>query len=224
MTHVFVFAAYIVTALLLAVPAVLYQQAYIGGKQPKETFQHAAEGLREKPLMTAVFAGSYVLLAVLGLACKPALSHLERIGFLLLWYGVFCIAVVDFRVKKIPNLLLLILFAVRVCWITILFLTVPDAFRSELIPSLLGLAVGGGILLICRLLSRGGLGAGDIKIYAVLGFFLKIPDIMHVMIVSIILSAVTGLLLLLFRKATMRSSMPMAPFILAGLTVYYIFI
>ena len=79
-------------------------------------------------------------------------------------------------------------------------------------------------MLICRLISKGGMGAGDIKLFAVLGFFLKIPDVMHVMILSIMLSAVTGLFMLIFRKAKMRSTIPMAPFILAGLTVYFIFI
>lgn len=224
MIQVLEYLLYILAALLLASAAVLYQQAYIEDKKPREVLRQPAAGLKEKPLMTALFAVCYVLAAVLALVFKSALSPLLRIEYLLLWYGVFCISVIDIRVKKIPNLLLLILLGVRAVCMAGLILMKPESFRGELFPSLFGVLVGGGVLLICRLISKGGMGAGDIKFFAVLGFFLKIPDVMHVMILSIMLSAVTGLFLLLFRKAKMRSTVPMAPFILAGLTVYLIFI
>ncbi|HAM68805.1 MAG TPA: hypothetical protein DCP68_04235 [Ruminococcus sp.] len=224
MIHVLEYLLYILAALLLAAAGVLYQQAYIDEKKPTEMLRQPAAGLKAKPLLTVLFAFCYVLTAVLSLVFKSALPPLLRIEYLLLWAGLFCISVIDIRVKKIPNQILLILFCVRAVCMAVFILMRPEDFRGELFPSLFGVLVGGGVMLICRLISKGGMGAGDIKLFAVLGFFLKIPDVMHVMILSIMLSAVTGLFMLIFRKAKMRSTIPMAPFILAGLTVYFIFI
>ncbi len=88
--------------------------------------------------------------------------------------------------------------------------------------SLVGMALGGGFILVCMLFSKGGIGGGDMKLYAVIGFCFGLIGVIQVMIYSMLLSAVFCIGLLIFRKAKMRSTVPMAPFILAGLTVFYL--
>ena len=60
--------------------------------------------------------------------------------------------------------------------------------------------------------------------FAVIGLYFGLVGLLQIMIYSLLLSAVVSIFLLAVRKAKMKSTMPMAPFIIIGLTVYFIFL
>lgn len=146
----------------------------------------------------------------------------EAIQDILLWDGMFLVAVIDGKVKKIPNKLLLFLLLLRILCMAVSIVTAPDALLVILLSSLIGMAVGGGIILTMLLFSKGSVGAGDLKMFAILGLYFGLQGLIQTMIYTLFSAALFACVLLLLRKAKMRSTMPMAPFMLWGLTLYYI--
>jgi leader peptidase (prepilin peptidase)/N-methyltransferase len=88
--------------------------------------------------------------------------------------------------------------------------------------SLLGAVTGFLLLLVIALVSKGGMGFGDVKLYALLGFVLGLKLVLLSFFLSTLYGAVFGGLALLFRIVKRRQPIPFAPFIVAGtLTSYY---
>jgi leader peptidase (prepilin peptidase) / N-methyltransferase len=88
--------------------------------------------------------------------------------------------------------------------------------------SLVGAVTGFLLLLIIALVSRGGMGGGDIKLYALLGFVLGFKLVLISFFLSTLFGAVIGGLALLFKIVKRKQPIPFGPFIAAGtLTTYY---
>jgi leader peptidase (prepilin peptidase) / N-methyltransferase len=88
--------------------------------------------------------------------------------------------------------------------------------RVSVSGSLIGVVVGGGVFLIIILASRGGMGAGDMKLAAMLGAFLG----WQVVLVSILMAVVVGGILAIGLMAsglrTRKDPIPFGPFLAAG--------
>jgi leader peptidase (prepilin peptidase) / N-methyltransferase len=88
--------------------------------------------------------------------------------------------------------------------------------------SLLGAVVGFTLLLVIALVSKGGMGFGDVKLYALLGFILGFKLVLLSFFLSTLYGAVIGGLALFFRIVKRRQPIPFGPFIAAGtLSAYY---
>ncbi|MEH7254088.1 prepilin peptidase [Neobacillus niacini] len=88
--------------------------------------------------------------------------------------------------------------------------------------SLLGAVTGFGLLLIIALVSNGGMGMGDVKLYALLGFVLGFKLVLLSFFLSTLFGAVIGGIALLLKIVTRKQPIPFGPFIAAGtLTAYY---
>lgn len=88
--------------------------------------------------------------------------------------------------------------------------------------SLLGAVSGFTLLLIIALVSKGGMGFGDVKLYAVIGFVLGFKLVLLSFFLSTLYGAVIGSLAMLFRIVKRRQPIPFGPFIAAGtLTAYF---
>jgi leader peptidase (prepilin peptidase) / N-methyltransferase len=88
--------------------------------------------------------------------------------------------------------------------------------------SLLGAVTGFLLLLFIAVVSKGGMGFGDVKLYALLGFVLGFKLVLLSFFLSTLYGAVIGGLALLFRIVKRRQPIPFGPFIAAGtLTAYF---
>lgn len=212
-------AALIATAPILAAIAVWYQKSYIESAKPK-----IGEALKAHKKLFVFLTLAYIGMAVFLLAMQDVKKmHTDiLIQNLLLWDGVTCLAITDFKVKKIPNAVTLLLLVIRCFFIAWGILVHQDEPKRVILSSLIGLLFGGGFILVCMVISKGGIGAGDLKIFAVIGLYFGLFGLIQIMVYSLVLSAVWAIGMLLTRKAKMKSTLPMAPFILTGLTVYYI--
>lgn len=86
--------------------------------------------------------------------------------------------------------------------------------------ALLGGAVGFVSFYILALLARGGLGEGDITLSAFLGLIIGFPNIVLALLYGILLGGAVSVILLITRRATMKTFIPYGPFlILAGWAV-----
>jgi leader peptidase (prepilin peptidase) / N-methyltransferase len=130
--------------------------------------------------------------------------------------SMFMIIIVsDINYMLIPDKILI--------WFTGIFLL--ERIFVPLSPwwdSLLGAITGFALLLIIALISKGGMGMGDVKLYAVLGFVLGFKLVLLSFFLSILFGAVIGGFALLFKIVKSRQPIPFGPFIAAGtLTAYY---
>jgi len=89
--------------------------------------------------------------------------------------------------------------------------------------SLAGALMAFGLLYFLSLISKGGMGGGDMKLYFVLGFFLGIK----LTLLSLFLSSLFGILFGLFRKFKRKDSqsvlIPFGPFIALGTQLSFLY-
>lgn len=210
---------FIVVSILLAGVSMFYRQNYVTEK--KVSFR---DSIQKNLMLTIAMCVVYILFAVLSLIyyVPKGFSMLDMVQNLLIWDAMFLISTIDFQVKKIPNKLLLVLLGIRVIGLVCTALMYPEDFLPILIHCLIGMALGGLIILIVLLISKGQVGAGDLKLYAIIGFFFGLTGLIQIMMYSLFLSALVAIVLLLSQKAKMKSTMAMAPFVLFGLTIFYV--
>lgn len=87
-----------------------------------------------------------------------------------------------------------------------------------IVSSLIGAALGAGILLAVRqvwLIARGidALGLGDVKMLAMIGAFLGWPHVWVVLLFSSVVGALVGILLAIAGRGTMQSKLPFGVFL-----------
>ena len=82
-----------------------------------------------------------------------------------------------------------------------------------------GAATGFVLLFIIALVSRGGMGWGDVKFAAFMGAATGFPLVFVALFVGTILGGVVGILLLALRKKGRKQTIPFGPFLAAGTLV-----
>jgi len=88
--------------------------------------------------------------------------------------------------------------------------------------SILGAVTGFSLLLLIAIVSKGGMGGGDVKLYALIGLVLGFKLVLLSFFLSTLYGAVIGGLALLLKIVKKRQPIPFGPFIAAGtLTAYY---
>jgi leader peptidase (prepilin peptidase)/N-methyltransferase len=88
-----------------------------------------------------------------------------------------------------------------------------------LAAALLGAALGGGVFLVQAVLGRGAMGAGDVKLAALIGMMTGFPWVMQALVLGIILGGAVAALLLVTRVRGRREHIPYAPYLVAGAIV-----
>lgn len=147
-------------------------------------------------------------------------------GFYLYPYGIWLVifsalilvALIDFRLKIIPdqlNLLLLVAGAALVASNQIGFLSLTN--------HIVGLLVGFCLIGLIIVLTDGkGMGEGDWKMAAVLGFIFGWPQILVLLALGFIIGGLFACGILAAGKKTLRATLPFGPFlVLASLVVAF---
>jgi len=77
--------------------------------------------------------------------------------------------------------------------------------------SAIGGGIGFGLALLVVILSRGGMGLGDVKMAALMGFAIGFPLIFFTLILAAIIGGVVAAVLLLAKKKKRKEGIPFAP-------------
>ena len=149
-----------------------------------------------------------------------------------LWCGMYLVSWTDFKIRKIPNIILKILFIAKIIGILFQIIIDHQEWKIAILSAGLGLLIAGGSVLLCRVFSKGQIGAGDIKLYALTGFYLNTVGFVNVMLYSVLIAGIFSIIILLVNKiknkmkfsSAMKSTIPMAPFIFLGTNLYLIFL
>lgn len=161
------------------------------------------------PLVELGTAGVFVLIyRVYGLS--PGLA-----GRLLLASALLVVALTDARHYRIPNKVVAFLAAAGLAL---------NLWTHELPwwQVFAGAAVGGGILGALAVLSRGGMGEGDVKLAAATGLYLGPGRQALAIFLAAALGAVVGGVLIVAGRKTRRDPIPFAPFLAVGTMVAYL--
>ncbi|MDO9536298.1 MAG: A24 family peptidase [Bacillota bacterium] len=126
--------------------------------------------------------------------------------FIFIFSLLLLISCIDLKTGLIPNRITLFLFLWIFFW---------QLFYPYLSPesAALGFLAGGGLFYLIALLSRGGMGGGDVKLMAVLGLAAGWPYMLLVFLLSFVMGAVAGLGLLVFGKKTRKDPLAFAPYL-----------
>lgn len=126
------------------------------------------------------------------------------------------VSVSDLEAKIIPDKILL-------------FFLVPIAILRILEPlapwwdSLAGAAFGFILFLLLAVVSKGGMGGGDIKFIGVIGLVIGFQGVLLTIFVSSLIGALGGLAAMSLQKAERKSQVPFGPFLAFGAIVSYFY-
>lgn len=124
------------------------------------------------------------------------------------------ISIVDIKTKTIPNKLVLAIVVLAITRIAVSCIT--ESSILPLLEMLIGLVAGGLPFAIIILLTKGGMGAGDMKLYAALGMFFGWKGILCIIIISILTAGIFALVLVLAKIKNKKYQLALAPFIAAA--------
>lgn len=138
------------------------------------------------------------------------------VPFLLLTSLLIVITLIDLDTYYIPDVLL-------VCgvfsWVVMVgvynFISIQHAFYGAL--------AGFMVMLIIYLLSRGGMGFGDVKFAAMVGLYLGVELTLLALMLAFIMGSVIGGGLLISGLKTRKDALPFGPFIAFGCFVSFLF-
>ncbi|GAB6274672.1 MAG: A24 family peptidase [Peptococcaceae bacterium] len=142
--------------------------------------------------------------------------NLLLVKYLILICFLMVISFIDLKHYLIPDQLILLMLGTGI---------LLNFFTRELpISSILwGVLVPAGMLFLLAVLSKGGMGGGDIKLAGAAGLFLGWPQSLLALLLASFLGSIFGLTLLIFRLKKRKDPLPFAPFLSGGivLTVFF---
>jgi len=175
-----------------------------------------------KEMVISIVALSVILVWIVTYSAH--ISSLYLIRFVLVMVFGYLALVFDIKTKRIPNKLILAMLSAWVLTIAAsLFIISFEMALQFLFDSLLGFVVGGGLFLLVYLISKKGLGGGDVKFMAAAGLYLGFADTIAVMLYGTVIAAVLGIVLILAKKIKRKDSFPLAPFLFIGIMIVAFF-
>ncbi len=161
---------------------------------------------------------------------------------LVLWIFIFSalllIALIDIRIRIIPNELIVFLFLVALPLVVLSaqsFDLTSGSFvghyallfggrESIWLNHLFGVLAGAGFFLVLLFITKGrGVGGGDIKLSAVLGLIFGWPDVLILIPLSFILGSLFVLPLLITGQAGRKDMVPFGPFLVFSSVLVFLF-
>ena len=105
--------------------------------------------------------------------------------------------------------------------VALLFCFVPPG--EDALTTLLGGAVGLSFFSLVALARQGDMGAGDVKLAALIGLMVGFPQVLWALSLGILAGGVVALFLLLTHLRELDSYMPYAPFLCLGAAITLVY-
>ena len=126
------------------------------------------------------------------------------------------IAVIDLRHRLVLNVLI---YPAAVVAVLLRFLPPGE----DALATLLGGAVGLTSFSLVALLTRGDMGAGDVKLAALIGLMVGFPQVVWALTLGILTGGIVALFLFLTSLRELKSYMPYAPFLCLGAAITLVY-
>jgi leader peptidase (prepilin peptidase)/N-methyltransferase len=134
---------------------------------------------------------------------------LQTVYYLIITSGLIVIFFADLKHGIIPDKVLLVLFTA-----SLIYLLPKENLLNNIISAFIAL----GFFLMLFVITKGrGMGAGDVKFAAVLGFILGIPGIILSLYLSFLTGSIASIILVLWGKKKLRGdTISFGPFMVIG--------
>ena len=177
----------------------------------------------------AKISARYPLVEALNAALYAAVFWRYGLGWPFAGYCVFCsvlvvITFIDLDFQIIPDRITLPGIPIGLVAGSLLL---PDPFlRATLLgykASLIGMVAGGGFFYLVAVLSRGGMGGGDIKMMAMVGALMGWKSILLTTFLGSLTGSAVGIFLMLFKGGGRKTKVPFGPFLAFGSIITLLF-
>ena len=178
---------------------------------------------------------SYLLLRGRCRQCKslissryPIVESINGIGYMLLLYefglgwpllaytvffsSLIVLTFIDLSHQILPDLITL-------PGIIVGLIAASSVLPAGMINSIIGVLLGGGAFYLVAVISRGGMGGGDIKLIAMIGAFLGWRDVLLTIFIGALTGSLVGIFLMLFKGKKRKDPIPFGPFLAAGAVI-----
>lgn len=119
----------------------------------------------------------------------------------------------DIKTREVKNLYWVLIVVARCIFL------IAKKDKDGLISGLLGVLVAALIFFFAYLISKDGIGLGDVKLMLAVAFYLGLELFLRALFFISLISALFSLILLAVKQATKKTTLPFVPFILAGTSV-----
>lgn len=132
------------------------------------------------------------------------------------------ITVSDYKKQLVANKVILLLLAMWVMIMVVYIILQADVAIRFLSHSLLGGLVAGMTFLLCYVVSKHQIGAGDVKIAFIMGLYLTSTRIVAGLFYGVFICCIYSIVQMCRKKMTMKSGLPLVPFLYLGTIVAYL--
>ncbi len=134
-------------------------------------------------------------------------------------YGLYVLillaSVIDFKKKIIPNLIIVVGLIFRLGIYSYEIFKAED-LKSIVTNDLIGFAIGFGILAVVSIITKQGIGFGDVKLFGIIGLIGGSFCTYSTLFASLIVSAIASIILLITGKKNKKDKIPFGPCIIIG--------
>lgn len=158
-----------------------------------------------------------LLLGILALtSVDRSAAEIVAFSFFAFWGAL--LTVVDARVHRLPNRLVLTFYPVALALLGLAALTTPEA-TERLVGALLGMAGLAAFYWVLWFIYPAGMGWGDVKMAGPLGLFLGwggLSSVVSGTFLAFLFSSAFGLTLMVLGRANRKTAIPFGPFMILG--------
>lgn len=157
----------------------------------------------------------YVLIyaAVAGINCLTILYLDYLLRFVILYDIILMLLALlslwDIKEMKIPSFMVYVL--ALFCTVLMIFNPYCRIINNIVTGGLFSL-----LLLIAYKLTKKKIGIGDVKVLCALSFAFGYPVVFNIIFIGMFISVIYGILLIVFKKANVKTEIPFIPFLFAG--------
>ena len=167
--------------------------------------------------VSPIYCFTEIVTALLFALCYVKFGFTAELAVALLFVSLLVIInVSDIAYMLIPNKILLLFFP----------LLIIARIISPLEPwwdSLLGAVIGFGLLLLIAVISKGGMGGGDIKLFFLLGLVLGTIHTLLTLFLASVVGMIVGIIMLKVRSQGRKTPIPFGPSIAVGALLAYFY-
>ena len=124
--------------------------------------------------------------------------------------------IIDKAIYKIPNILILVVFALGAVLLGLGAILEPKTFLSAALASVIGCCACLALFYALSRLTKEGVGMGDVKLIAVTGWIFGLAPTLFIVLASMILCSLYAIFAILGKKKNKNDSMPFGPFLFFG--------
>lgn len=165
---------------------------------------------------------TFVLTAVITFLRYPNFLFEEKVLTSVFICVMSILTVCDIKKKTVPNR---VIFSSLIVWM--LVISIGIIFNTSqgvalLGRSLIGGIIAGAIFLLCYVITKKKLGAGDVKFAFILGLYMTSARMFGGIFYGTLLCCLFSIVQIIRKKLTIKSGVPMIPFLYIGCLITYI--